>query len=52
MKLNRWFIVGILIFLVLMFLVELRLPKNFSWTPTFRHADKEPFGACLFDIYI
>ena len=49
MKLNRWFIVGILIFLVLMFLVELRLPKNFSWTPTFQHADKEPFGACLFD---
>ena len=41
MKLNRWFVVGILVFLVVMFIVELQLPKNFSWKPTFRHADKQ-----------
>ena len=49
MKLNKWFVVGILIFLVLMFVVELQLPKNFSWKPTFHHADKQPFGCFLFD---
>ena len=49
MKLNRWFVVGILVFLVVMFIVELHLPKNFSWNPTFRHADKQPFGCYLFD---
>ena len=49
MKLNRWFVVGILVFLVVMFIVELQLPKNFSWNPTFGHADKQPFGCYLFD---
>ena len=48
MKLNRWFVVGILVFLVVMFIVELQLPKNFSWKPTFHHADKQPFGCFLF----
>ena len=49
MKLNKWFVVGILIFLVLMFIVELQLPKNFTWNPTFRQVDKQPFGCYLFD---
>lgn len=49
MKLNRWFVIGILVFLVVMFIVELQLPKNFSWNPTFRHADRQPFGCYLFD---
>ena len=49
MKLNRWFVIGILVFLVVMFIVELQLPKNFSWKPTFHHADKQPFGCYLFD---
>lgn len=49
MKLNRWFVIGILVFLVVMFIVELQLPKNFSWKPTFHHADKQPFGCFLFD---
>ena len=49
MKLNRWFVIGILVFLVVMFIVELQLPKNFSWKPTFHHADRQPFGCYLFD---
>ena len=49
MKLNRWFVFGIVAFLVLMFIVELQLPKNFSWMPTFRHVDRQPFGCYLFD---
>ena len=49
MKPNRWFVVGIVVFLVVLFILEMQLPKNFSWTPTFRHTDKQPFGSCLFD---
>ena len=49
MKPNRWFVVSIVVFLVLLFILEMQLPKNFSWTPTFRHTDKQPFGSCLFD---
>ena len=49
MKPNRWFVVIIVVFLVLLFILEMQLPKNFSWTPTFRHTDKQPFGSCLFD---
>ena len=49
MRLNRWFVIGILLFLVVMFIVELQLPKNFTWNPTFRHTDKQPFGCYLFD---
>ena len=49
MKPNRWFVVSIVVFLVLLFILEMQLPKNFSWSPTFRHTDKQPFGSCLFD---
>ena len=49
MKPNRWFVVGIVVFLVVLFILEMQLPKNYSWTPTFRHTDKQPFGSCLFD---
>ena len=49
MKPNRWFVVGIVVFLMVLFILEMQLPKNFSWTPTFRHTDKQPFGSCLFD---
>lgn len=49
MKGSRWFTVGILVFLLLMFAVEYRLPKKFIWTPTFSHTDKQPFGCSVFD---
>lgn len=49
MKGSRWFIAAILVFLLLMFAVEYRLPKKFVWTPTFSHADKQPFGCSVFD---
>ena len=49
MKGSRWFIVGIIIFLLLMFAIECRLPKKFVWNPTFSHYDKQPFGCAVFD---
>lgn len=49
MKGSRWFILGIMAFLLLMFAVEYHMPKKFVWTPTFSHYDKQPFGCALFD---
>ncbi|WP_455591366.1 DUF4350 domain-containing protein [Bacteroides sp.] len=49
MKLNRWFIVGIVLFLCIMFVVELNMPKKFVWTPTFGQHDRQPFGCAVFD---
>lgn len=49
MKGSHWFIVGIIIFLLLMFAIECRLPKKFVWNPTFSHYDKQPFGCAVFD---
>ena len=34
---------------VLLFLLQMRLPKKFEWTATFHHADRQPFGCYVFD---
>lgn len=49
MKGSHWFVVGILVFLGIMFAIECRLPKKFVWTPTFSHYDNQPFGCAVFD---
>lgn len=46
---SRWFTVGIVAFLLLMFAISYNLPKPYSWSPTFAHADEQPFGCALFD---
>ena len=49
MKFSRVYIVCILLFLLLVFLSEYRMPKHFRWEPTFSHNDKQPFGCYVFD---
>ncbi len=50
MKLSRGFIVVILILFVLMVLIEVKIPKRFSWEEkTYCHTDSNPFGAKLVD---
>lgn len=49
MKGSRWFIIGIVVFLVVVFAIEYNLPKKFVWTPTFSHNDTQPFGCAVFD---
>lgn len=46
---KHWFIVGIVLFLIAMFIVEYNLPKKFVWIPTFGEHDKQPFGCEVFD---
>ena len=49
MKFSRVYIFCILIFLLLVFLSEYRMPKHFRWEPTFSHNDKQPFGCYVLD---
>jgi hypothetical protein len=49
MKFSRIYILCILLFLLLVFLSEYRVPKHFRWEPTFSHTDKQPFGCYVFD---
>ena len=49
MKFSRIYIVCILLFLLLVFLSEYRMPKHFRWEPSFSHNDKQPFGCYVFD---
>ena len=49
MKINRWFIISIVLFLCLMFALESNMPKRFTWNPTFGHHDRQPFGCSIFD---
>lgn len=50
MKLSRGFLVVILILFVLMVLIEVKIPKRFSWDDySFSHNDSNPFGSMLVD---
>jgi len=49
MKFSRVYIFCILLFLLLVFISEYRMPKHFRWEPTFSHNDKQPFGCYVFD---
>lgn len=49
MKGSRIFTICIILFLVIMFIVEYNLPKNFVWKPTFSQYDEQPFGCAIFD---
>lgn len=49
MKGNHWFILAVIAFLLLIFVVEYRIPKKFVWHPTFSRYDRQPFGCALFD---
>lgn len=46
---SRWFAGFVLVFIVLVFAFQYRLPKKFVWSPTFSRYDEQPFGCALFD---
>lgn len=49
MKINRIFIVVIVLLFAVLLLVELKLPEKFVWEHTYRHTDPNPFGSQLVD---
>ena len=46
---NRKFLLLILGLLLVVFIIEYRMPRHFAWTPTFDHRDGQPFGCMVFD---
>lgn len=49
MNISRRFIIGIVAFIVLVFVLQLQMPRKFVWKFTAQHNDDEPFGAMIFD---
>lgn len=49
MNISRRFILGIVAFIVLVFILQLQMPRKFVWKFTAQHSDDEPFGAMIFD---
>ena len=43
------FIIGILVMLLVVLIIEYRMPRHFVWQPTFSHVDAQPFGCQVFD---
>jgi len=46
---SRKFIIAIVTLLLVVFLIEYRMPRHFVWDATFGHTDAQPFGCQLFD---
>ena len=49
MKGSRIFIICITAMVIILFMVQLQMPKQFSWKPTFAHKDRNPFGCYVVD---
>lgn len=49
MNISRKFIVAIGVLFVLLFALQMHLPRPFSWEATFKPHDSNPFGCELFD---
>lgn len=49
MRFNKWFVMGVLLFLAVVFVMEYRMPRKFQWIPTYNHQDRQPFGCYVFD---
>ena len=49
MRGSRIFFIVIAVMAVLLFIVQMQMPKPFDWTPTFGHRDSNPFGCLVFD---
>lgn len=49
MRFSRIYVLCILVFLALVFVMELRMPRRFDWNPTFSTESTQPFGCQLFD---
>ena len=49
MKLNKWYVFGIIIASVIIFFLQMQLPQRYDWTATFDSKDRNPFGCYVMD---
>lgn len=49
MKTNVKFAIGMLLLVAVVFAIEYKMPRRFSWEPSFSHQDDQPFGCMIMD---
>ncbi len=49
MNMSRKSVVALVALVVVFFIIQLRMPKKWDWTPTYSPADSNPFGCLLMD---
>lgn len=49
MRFSRLYIIGILVFLLIVFVSEYRMPPKLTWEASYSHHDKQPFGCYVSD---
>lgn len=46
---NKKFLIGLAVLTVVLFALQYRMPRRFSWEPSFAGASHQPFGCYVFD---
>ena len=49
MRFSRVYIACVVLFLLVVFLAEYRVPQKFRWEPTYSRTDRQPFGCYVLD---
>ena len=49
MKINKFFIIAVTLFIAMILFSEIQSPRRFSWNLTYNPEDDNPFGTILFD---
>lgn len=49
MKISKMFIVVIILFMIVLVVVELKMPRKFDWETNYNHYDAQPFGCMVMD---
>lgn len=49
MKKRSGFFITMAVLFILLFVLQIQLPKPFVWQPSYNHLDRQPFGCYVFD---
>ena len=49
MNVNRLFIAGMVVLLLVLVVFQVKIPQNYSWKASFSHYSSQPFGAMVMD---
>ena len=46
---SRKSVIALIVLVLVFFIIQLRMPKKWDWTPTWSPTDNNPFGCLLMD---
>lgn len=49
MKGSKWFIIGIVVLLAVVLVLEVKIPRRYSWDESYEHNNVQPFGCYVMD---